>query len=369
MLPNGNMLVSHKEFCSNISPSVVDVGGANPTTNMPDQLTPLQLMINPGDGRTFPWLNGVAMRFEKYKFRSLKLEYLPTCSTLESGGIAISPIYDPADPLPTYRTALYNAEGTKRGPVYKPLTVPIPSKRISHEKYVRVTHEGLVDANELRLSDLGYFAISLTDTSSKINFGDIFISYTVELSCPRLGDSTALSGHYSWRGDTRCPSGEHPSPLGLGHNTVESRDGQHPSNTVMFDVLSDSVTYETSGGNALNTSIIEFKEPFSGVMTYYGQDQATSVAGTAPTGGLGVNNPDWALQAGESHKKPWAITELFHSVTDGVGAAIQTVKVIAEAGQVIQFVHSSLVGVADFIANITLTAGSLGAMGAPLLLL
>lgn len=182
-LPDGGMLIHHREFCGTLNHETSKPAYHHPDSNEKVSASPFKLPINPGDGRTFPWLAGLSGRFEKYRFRSLKFSYQPTCSTLENGGVALCPIYDPADPVPTSRSDLMNAEGAARGAVYRPLNLSVPSSKMRHNDtmYIREFHEELVDEAELRTTDLGYIAAILTDTNTaetdSMNYGDIFVEY------------------------------------------------------------------------------------------------------------------------------------------------------------------------------------------------
>lgn len=61
-----------------------------------------QKRINPADGATFPWLSGVARKYEKYRFRKLKFTMVPHAPTTASGTLGMYVDYDPSDvPAPT----------------------------------------------------------------------------------------------------------------------------------------------------------------------------------------------------------------------------------------------------------------------------
>jgi len=334
------MVVSHQEFAGTINPRTVVVGGSG-SDNQPIEHEPLKLPINPGDGRTFPWLTGIAARFEKYRFRKLKFHYLPTCSTLESGGVALCPIYDPADPVPTDRITLLNAEGVVRGAVHNELVLTIPQSRMRHSDtlFVRETHEGLADANELRLSDLGFVAISLSDTQNQVNFGDVFIEYEVELSSPRVGKRNGKCAHFRRDGHSVTPSVVpcQGAPFGLGLDP-DDRQYHSDSSTLMFDVDSDFGRYiRTASGSAIDTNTITFQEPFTGLMCYNHATAGAPVGGGA--GGLVVNGKTvggtdaWDLANLKDHKSTWGIVDGLRSIADAAGTAQELWKVAVNAGE------------------------------------
>lgn len=335
------MVVSHSEFAGTVNARTITVGGNDSTTNTKISHAPLKLPLNPGDGRTFPWLTSVATRFEKYRFKKIKVHYLPTCSTLESGGVSLCPIYDPADPVPTDRITLLNAEGVVRGAVHNELTLDIPRGRMrsTDTMFVRETHEELVDANELRLSDLGYIAVSLSDATGEVNFGDIFVEYEVELMSPRVGPRNGKCAHYRREGFTNTGSvaNTHCAPFGLDVSH-EDRNNHSDANTLMFTVGSATGTYTDKGTSYdIDSNVLTFKEPFTGLMSYT-HDVNGGVTGGGGKGII-INGKDsigadrWDLKAGQDHKRTWGVADAVRSIASGIGYATEIWKVAVEAGE------------------------------------
>lgn len=58
-----SIIVRHRELISDLSASA--------------SFQPGSRRINPGDADVFPWLSGIASRYEKYKFRKLKFTMVP----------------------------------------------------------------------------------------------------------------------------------------------------------------------------------------------------------------------------------------------------------------------------------------------------
>lgn len=59
--------------------------------------SPTSLRINPGDVSVFPWLSGIAGRYEKYKFKKLKFTIVPQVPTTQPGSLGLYFDYDPTD--------------------------------------------------------------------------------------------------------------------------------------------------------------------------------------------------------------------------------------------------------------------------------
>jgi hypothetical protein len=352
----GGLTVSHKEFAGTVNSTTIKVGGTDPETNAKIPQRPLKLPINPGDARTFPWLNGVALRFEKYRFTMLKFHYYPTCSTLESGGVSLCPIYDPADPVPTNRSGLLNAEGVVRGAVHNELCLTIPQNRMrrTDTMFVRNTHEGLSDPNELRLSDLGYLAVSLSDSSLNVNLGDIFVEYTIELSSPRVGPRIGKCGHYRRENFFQRDNSEPAYAAPFGNQVTEtSRDNHSAGSTVMFDVGSDVGTYyHLDEGSPIETNTVTFHEPFTGFLHYQHSQSGDRGDDNLQING-GLDGKQWGLVDNKEHKTSWGVADIVSTVKDKVGQASQLWKVAVNAGETLEIargaVGDGVMGFADML--------------------
>lgn len=332
--PGGGMTITHREFVGTINEKTSTVGevGSNNFRTMP---VPLRVSMQPGDGRAFPWLNQIAVRFEKYKIKKLIYVYEPTCATTKSGGIALCPIYDPADPVPATRTDLLNAEGVVRGAVHNELRLLIPQRRMRHNDtlFVRSSHEGLMDSNELRLTDLGYMAVSLSDANADINYGDLFVEYTIELSSPRVGARVGKSACISRRDFTNYTTSAntaHTSMFGSlanGGPSVDSRLHHAPASTLMVDA--EHHQEKDLNGHNLDTNRFTFKEPFTGQFTVHTQcnDGSSVVRHRVQQEVINSSSPS----------KPWAtVNRIFQLAESGIASSVY--NVVAEAGDTVSLV-------------------------------
>jgi hypothetical protein len=67
-----SVLIRHREYLGEISGSIsYDVKRS--------------FEINPGNPDTFPWLSGVAARFQEYRIRGLVFHYIPSSGNAVSG--------------------------------------------------------------------------------------------------------------------------------------------------------------------------------------------------------------------------------------------------------------------------------------------
>nr|URD27598.1 coat protein [Pistacia sobemo-like virus] len=65
-----------------------------------------------------PWLRGVASCFSKYRWRSFKMVYVPTCPATEKGQFHMGYLYDTSDNAPSSLTEISNLDGYSTGPVW-----------------------------------------------------------------------------------------------------------------------------------------------------------------------------------------------------------------------------------------------------------
>lgn len=67
---------------------------------------------------SFIWLSNVALNFGKWRWKSLRIIYIPTCSTSQAGGLTLGFYYDTIDATPTSRAVLSAARDTTSIPVW-----------------------------------------------------------------------------------------------------------------------------------------------------------------------------------------------------------------------------------------------------------
>lgn len=327
---NGNLVVTHREFVNSI-----DVANSLLEARMLltyRDVAPFRYSINPGDGSTFPWLSGIASRFEKFRFRNLNISYKPSCPTTTQGGIAIAAVYDPADTIPSNRASLFNAESCVRASVYDELSLQIKKNRLAGERHIRHTHHGLVDANELRSSDPGYFIVATVNqpsgTASTTQYGDLFVEYTIELIGPKVGGSHGKSSLLNFEVDATMGSGEY-FPFHDPNGSVEwfPEHGTHHHKASTLKTTVSYANHQTHGLPLLNEvspTRLKFEEPFQGIMTFFEEKAPGETWDLDPV----VN----AYTSYDANAPQRAQVEM---LTEQAGAFHNTYSVKANAGDVI----------------------------------
>jgi hypothetical protein len=144
------------------------------------------IAINPGI--TFPWLSGIANAFEKYRFHSLKFEYVTATATTTTGAIALAPDYDPDDvDFSLTKRQLYMFDGVVRGPLWHSLALTF--KCPNREFFVREHNH--VDES-LKWHDPGQLIVDVTSPSVTSTIGELWVEYDITLRIPEYESETQV---------------------------------------------------------------------------------------------------------------------------------------------------------------------------------
>lgn len=339
---------------------------------------PYKYSINPGDGAIFPWLSGIAARFEKYQFSDITIHYRPSCPTTTPGGLALVANYDPADSVPVSRSELFNLESVVRAAVYDEMELKLKKASLAGWRYIRSTSPQGVDPFELRTMDLGYWCSCLTNTTSEIQFGDLYISYTVQLKGPKLSGSLAKCAHhhfyvetlgrsaFSGNAITNVPFSPvdapgssvltyEPTPynsqlvLKNTDSALKEDHLQHNTSTLKTSWFTDgNVEWAYNGDTTRGMTQMRFDEPFSGIISV----QSNVVDGFA--GGAIPRLNQATRPAGMDAQKPLAAASLIQgpSSTD---TRLATYSVKANAGDWLDWAFSATGNALQWAGDIAVT--------------
>lgn len=170
---NASITISHREFIGDVNGSV-----AFAVNNF---------ALNPGVSATFPWLSGIAPRYESYVFRKLRFEYQNTCSTLTGGSVLLTADYDAKDAAPADKVTLMSYAGSTRNAPWQPgmhSSTSTNLTKFAKERYVRA---GDPPADtDIRAYDVGNFFIATTGMADTAAVGELYVSYIIELRTPQL---------------------------------------------------------------------------------------------------------------------------------------------------------------------------------------
>lgn len=73
------------------------------------------IRLNPS---SFPWLNGIAANYSKFRWRGIRFIWIPSCSTATTGNIAMALQYDEPDANPTSLSQMSSLKGFIASPFW-----------------------------------------------------------------------------------------------------------------------------------------------------------------------------------------------------------------------------------------------------------
>lgn len=162
---NGETVIRHREY----------VGTVNNSTTF--SATPYAL--NPGLSNVFPWLTNIAANYDKYRFKSLRFDYVPAVATSTGGRITLAFNYNAGDNTPTSKQQLFSIAPNAEQAVWAELSLPIPV--IPETLYTR---EYLVPGSDIKTFDMGQLIVA-TDLGSNSNtIGELYVEYECILMKP-----------------------------------------------------------------------------------------------------------------------------------------------------------------------------------------
>jgi hypothetical protein len=145
------------------------------------------LPVNPALSGTFPWLSGMAGLYEKYRFRKLEFEYVPTCPTNTNGEVCLAFDHDANDDAPRDMDHALSYQDSTAGVPWAPLKLKV-SLATDKQLYTRVGTPGKV--TDLKTMDIGNFSILLQGvtygTPDGYQLGRLYAHYEIEFSIPQL---------------------------------------------------------------------------------------------------------------------------------------------------------------------------------------
>lgn len=154
--------------------------------------------IQPGFSELFPWLSGIATRYERYTIHSLALKYVARCPATTTGIIVMCADQDANDALPSEdeagRASMMAHTGAVSSSVWADLTMRLPPAwERSKNLFVRSSAEA--STVEPRTADAGMIFVGIfgKNDSTIGAFGDLMICYDIEFHLPQLLNLPTLS--------------------------------------------------------------------------------------------------------------------------------------------------------------------------------
>ncbi len=164
-LRNGNTTVTHREY----------VGLMTCYSSFTCSAIPL----NPGVASTFCWLSSVARNYDKYRFRRLRFEYIPSCSSATAGRVCLAFNYNSGDAKPQTKGELFSIIPNQEVNAWSPCAINVDCNG-PNELYTR---QFIVPDQDVKTFDMGQFLIASNSGTGAVS-GELYVSYDVELLRP-----------------------------------------------------------------------------------------------------------------------------------------------------------------------------------------
>lgn len=209
----GSVRIIHKELVCNI----VNSAGIQSTIATTNGTSVYQ--VNAGSGNAFPWLSQIAANYDRYRFKRLRLVYIPLCPTTEAGRVTLCYDVDSTDPIPLDRQSISNYHCSSEGAPWA--TQYLDCKLSDNSKWYYTDASGI---NTLSTSPLNanldqgqFFAVTYSGSSSN-SVGEIYALYDVELTDPQPSGASMFQTF----GNAASVSSALPSnaPVFSGNNTA-----------------------------------------------------------------------------------------------------------------------------------------------------
>lgn len=242
---NGDITITHREY-------IVDIAGSVTFTS-------LQASINPGLSGVFPWLSGVAQRYESYRFDSLKFCFETEAPTSATGTVLLVSDYDASDSAPENKTQAMAYRSSVRSPPWSDCCSQALREDLSKRSSYYVRNGALAANQDVKLYDTGNLFVCTQGQANTNTIGELYVEYRIRLMTPQLG------------------------PAGVGEAVYGSFHGT--SNAAPFGSVALTgnmpVGYSSSG-TTTSVTTFTFLQPWQGYVTVV--LVGTGLSGITPSG-------------------------------------------------------------------------------------
>ncbi len=221
-----SVVVRHKEY----------VGPVKGSINFTTQYT---LPLNPALNGSFPWLSGVAQRYQEYAFKGVVFHYIPSSGVAVSGTnpalgtVMMQTSYRASDSAPTNKTEMLNEYCASEAMPSDSFIHPIecdPKENPFNVHYCRAMAPP--DGEPLMSYDLGKTFLATQGQPADGNIiGDLWVTYEVELKKPVVRTDVSNGGYWY----AEFTPGSASTLFNTNTNEVGTLDmGWTASNTLVF---------------------------------------------------------------------------------------------------------------------------------------
>jgi hypothetical protein len=190
---NGDCRIVHREYVQDVVAS----------TGSPSIFSNITLPINPGQIASFPWLSGVAIRFESYRFNRLKFDYETEAPSSLGGTLVLAVDYDASDSAALTKQAAMAWRGSVRSAPWRPCCHTSATEDLNKQKSYFVRPGLLPVSADIKTYDVGNLnIISQNVTTASSTLGELYVDYDILLMTPVYEQSSSTSGSISMTAPT-----------------------------------------------------------------------------------------------------------------------------------------------------------------------
>lgn len=293
--------------------------------------------LQPGDPNTFPWLSGLASKYQQYKIRGMVFHYVPTSGYAVSGTnpalgtVMMQTTYRAGDTSPGSKVEMMNEYWASEASPADTFCHPIecsPKENPFNVHYVR--NAPVADQTVLPLYDIGKTFVATQGMQADDQIvGDLWVTYEIEFSKPQISSNLVLSAS-SGTANVDAPTvagvfGLTPTvaigtiPFSMVNNTLTFPQGLLGKYIVVVDVSATTsfTAFNWLSGPTFNSCTqISFSSAVPAARTNLG--------GTAPTLGQSMSS------VVAEFTDPSATASIVFSAPTWVGAASITTVYVAQ---------------------------------------
>jgi len=176
-------------------------------------------VVNPGMAGTFPWLSSLANLYEKYKFRKLKIHYMPCCASTQIGQLCFAADWDVNDIDPDSMEEMGAWQDHMTTNCWAPCSVDL-FPTLNDRKPEHFTRPGTPYSLDFDLTnyDTCKLWVATTGVGAAV-IGSFEIEYTIELFVHQLEHTESGSLYGPGTRTDAKPFGD-AALVSLGHRTV-----------------------------------------------------------------------------------------------------------------------------------------------------
>lgn len=183
--------------------------------------------INPGNRALFPWLSGIATRFEAYRFNNLSVIYEPGSSTDNDGWVMAAIDFDVVDAPPSSKIQMLSYDGARACQPWSALAYNcMPYNMHKLPQYYVAEQPVAPKGTDAKTYFVGNLFLATQNASDPFVGGSLFVQYDIDLITPQLN---SFSGNQSWIGSWIEAAGNTPylpiTTILEGGNLAISIDG------------------------------------------------------------------------------------------------------------------------------------------------